>query len=123
MIVVGNAVGSHEGRAGISDDYCASVVRRGESLRWVKMTYLDKYSHFHPDLLKLDVKGFEVEVLRGATTILKRAQAGHRGPRSVAAELRLLARRYLRTAPRRRLLLLAAARRAHSAGALRRRSD
>ena len=73
VIVVGNAVGAHVGWVGISDDYCASIVRGGEALRWVRMTYLDKYSHLSPDLLKLDVEGFEIEVLRGAKTILNRA--------------------------------------------------
>jgi len=63
------AVGSALGRVFIDGGSNASVSLSGTG-REVELTCLDQYADLRPNLLKLDVEGFEVEVLRGANSIL-----------------------------------------------------
>jgi FkbM family methyltransferase len=66
------AVGASPGRVAISDASNATVVRDGaaDSVN-AELLRLDDLAHLRPTLLKIDVEGFEVEVLRGAIQILK----------------------------------------------------
>ena len=70
VTVEAQAVGATVGRASISQDYNASVVVTGDAQREVGLTTLDTFAHLRPTMLKIDVEGYEVEVLRGARAIL-----------------------------------------------------
>jgi FkbM family methyltransferase len=70
VIVEAQAVGDQVGHARISQDYNARVVLKGDAQRDVPLTTLDRFAHLRPAVLKIDVEGFEVEVLRGARDIL-----------------------------------------------------
>lgn len=70
VTVEAQAVGANVGRTRISQDYNASVVVKGDAQREVGLTTLDQFAHLRPAVLKIDVEGYEVEVLRGARAIL-----------------------------------------------------
>jgi FkbM family methyltransferase len=63
------AVGDKQGLTRISESSNSSVCPTGAGVE-VKMTCLDEYAHLNPSLLKIDVEGFEVQVLQGAKKIL-----------------------------------------------------
>jgi len=64
------AVGASEGEVVISGGSNSQVVSSAQGTR-VELTYLDKYLDLKPTFLKIDVEGFEAEVLKGAQKILK----------------------------------------------------
>jgi FkbM family methyltransferase len=52
-------------------DYGASAIRSdGEGMRRVVSACLDDYAGLFPDFLKVDVEGYEVEILKGAQAVL-----------------------------------------------------
>lgn len=63
------AVGATAGRIHISSASNAAVEISGHG-REVEMVPLDDFALLSPSLLKIDVEGFEIEVLRGASRIL-----------------------------------------------------
>lgn len=71
VLIERKAVGSREGRILITGESNSSVTNYKVGGTKVDMTYLDKYSYLNPSILKIDVEGFEVEVLKGAKNILK----------------------------------------------------
>lgn len=68
--VEGKAVGSTNGTVVISKSSCAAVQSSRVGTVSVDMVPLDDYIGLKPTFLKIDVEGFEVEVLRGARRIL-----------------------------------------------------
>ena len=70
-VVEQKAVSSREGRICISGGSNSRVIPGKLVGVEVEATYLDKYSHLKPTFLKVDVEGFEIEVLKGAQEILK----------------------------------------------------
>ena len=71
VLVVDRAVGPHCGEARVTTDSNARIIAAGKGGRSVAMVPLDAYAHLRPTMLKIDVEGFEVEVLRGAARILE----------------------------------------------------
>ena len=69
IILERKAVGPKTGRCHISGESNSLVSTRGRGIE-VDMIRLDEYEHFHPTFLKIDVEGFEIEVLKGAKNIL-----------------------------------------------------
>ena len=65
------AVGADKGKITINDVSNSSVAMTGEGVE-VELTCLDEYEHLNPTFLKIDVEGFEAQVLRGAMRILKK---------------------------------------------------
>ena len=65
------ALGAEPGMATI-DVRSNSNVSSGEFGRQVPMKCLDQYESYAPNLLKIDVEGFETEVLKGAQRVLAR---------------------------------------------------
>jgi FkbM family methyltransferase len=63
------AVGSKRGVVTINHASNSSVVVSGTGTQ-VELTCLDEYRHLNPTFLKIDVEGFEVQVLEGARKIL-----------------------------------------------------
>jgi len=63
------AVGATAGRIHITGASNAAVEISGQG-REVEMVPLDEFASLTPSLLKIDVEGFEIEVLRGASRIL-----------------------------------------------------
>ena len=72
VILERKAVGSKEGKIVMTDESNSQVVNRKGSGFEVNITHLDKYVHLNPAFLKIDVEGFEIEVLKGAQSILKK---------------------------------------------------
>jgi len=73
--VIHAAVGRNEGTAqfsvGLGTENCVDMKKVGNSVT-VKMTTLDKeLAETHPNLLKVDVEGFETEVFAGAAKTLR----------------------------------------------------
>lgn len=71
VVLHGKAVGAGKGtilmNAKSNSSVQASNPRGGVS---VEMTFLDKYADLKPNFLKIDVEGYEAEVLKGAKKIL-----------------------------------------------------
>lgn len=63
------AVGAKPGTVTFNDVSNASVTVSGKG-HTVELINLDKYADLHPTVLKIDVEGFEGEVLKGAQKIL-----------------------------------------------------
>jgi FkbM family methyltransferase len=65
------AVGAEIGKVIIYDLSNSSVALSNQGLE-VDLTCLDDYEHLNPTILKVDVEGFEVQVLQGAKNILSK---------------------------------------------------
>lgn len=70
VVVEANAVGAGNGRLLIADESDAFVISEGTNSTEVPVVPLDAYAHLKPTFLKIDVEGFEIEVLKGAKAIL-----------------------------------------------------
>jgi FkbM family methyltransferase len=75
VVIEQKAVGLTDGRAFISDKSNSSVLQGATAGREVDVTSLDKFAALNPDLLKIDVEGFEAEVLKGAQRVLGNSPA------------------------------------------------
>jgi FkbM family methyltransferase len=71
VVLEEKAVGTERGRIRVSCLSNSSVMLSGKGVE-VEATRLDDYEHLNPTFLKVDVEGFEVQVLRGAQKILSR---------------------------------------------------
>ena len=69
--VENKAVGAGAGTILVSRRSCASVITNKIIGSQVEVINLDSFCHLEPTLIKIDVEGFEVEVLRGAAQILR----------------------------------------------------
>jgi FkbM family methyltransferase len=64
------AVGAEPGIIRVSRSSCASIITNKIVGRQVEVINLDAFLHLKPTLVKIDVEGFEIQVLRGAHAIL-----------------------------------------------------
>ena len=71
VILERKAVGAEKGKITINDVSNSSVILSGKGVE-VEMTCLDEYEHLNPTFLKIDVEGFELQVLQGAKRILEK---------------------------------------------------
>jgi FkbM family methyltransferase len=71
VILINKAVGSSDEKVSISDDRNATVIKKRTFLQEVEMTFLDQFLNYTPNFIKIDVEGYETEVLKGAEKILK----------------------------------------------------
>lgn len=69
VILEEKAVGAGVGKVNISGASNSRIISSSRGIE-VSLTKLDEYRHFKPSLLKIDVEGFEREVLKGAKNIL-----------------------------------------------------
>jgi FkbM family methyltransferase len=65
------AVGAERGIITICNTSNSSITLSGKGLQ-VELTCLDEYERLNPTLLKIDVEGFEMQVLQGAKKILSK---------------------------------------------------
>lgn len=72
VVLERKAVGSKRGKIAITDESDSQVIHRHGYGIEVEMTCLDEYSYLDPSFLKIDVEGYEIEVLKGAQHILKK---------------------------------------------------
>lgn len=70
--VLNSAVGAREGSACVTNESNARITEGTLGGMRVAMTCLDEYAELNPTLLKIDVEGFEAEVLRGARSVLEK---------------------------------------------------
>lgn len=71
VVIQRKAVGATEGKTVIAKESNSNVLRFPSRGTEVDLIHLDAYSDLRPNLLKLDVQGFEAEVLKGAARILQ----------------------------------------------------
>jgi len=71
VILERKAVGANKGKIFINNVSNSSIALSGEGIE-VEMTYLDEYAKLNPTFLKIDVEGFELEVLKGAKKLLSK---------------------------------------------------
>ena len=64
------AVGAESGIIRVSRTSCASIITNRIAGRQVEVINLDSFLHLKPTFIKIDVEGFEIQVLRGAHGIL-----------------------------------------------------
>lgn len=76
VTLVRAAVGLKTGRTWITDESNAQVSGPGQGIE-VDVVALDDYAHLNPTLLKIDVEGFEAEVLKGAQNVLAKCPKIH----------------------------------------------
>ena len=67
--LIAAAVGRKSGRVRMTDESNAQVASRGSGVD-VPVVCLDDYEHLRPTLLKVDVEGYEGELLKGAQRVL-----------------------------------------------------
>lgn len=73
VTVEARAVGARAGSLKVSEESnSVPLIGRYEPGVMVAVVPLDDYADLEPDLIKLDIEGFEIEALRGATEILRR---------------------------------------------------
>ncbi|MBN7809070.1 FkbM family methyltransferase [Agrobacterium rosae] len=70
VTVVRKALGSKNRFLTLSQD-AQNASGRGDNLIPTYETTIDAYRHFNPSFLKIDIEGFEVEALKGASEVLK----------------------------------------------------
>ena len=71
VTLVNAAVGRERGRVRITNDSNAEVAgRRGPGIE-VEMVRLDDYVQMKPTMLKIDVEGYEAELLKGAQEVMR----------------------------------------------------
>ena len=71
VILERKAVGSETGQINITGNSNTMVLIYQKGIE-VEITCLDEYEYLQPSMLKIDVEGFEAEVLKGAKKILSR---------------------------------------------------
>lgn len=70
VTVINAAVGARPARVRVTDESNAQV-SEGPGIE-IDVVRLDDYAHLGPTMLKIDVEGYEAEVLRGAQAVLNR---------------------------------------------------
>ncbi len=73
VVVVPNAVGAADGKILISNSSSNSYILKGKEHNGLEVAVVkaDDFIKFKPTVLKVDVEGFEVEVIKGAEELLK----------------------------------------------------
>ena len=69
VILERKVVGAERGKITIKNASNSSVTLSGEGVE-VELTCLDEFEHLNPAFIKIDVEGFEMQVLQGAKKIL-----------------------------------------------------
>lgn len=73
VVVIPKAVGAADGKIKITNSDSNSYILKGSENNGVEVAVVrvDDYLNLKPTMLKIDVEGFEVEVLKGAKELLK----------------------------------------------------
>lgn len=73
VTIVPNAVGEKDGSIMISHSSSNSYILKGKEQAGIEVAIVkaDDFLHLKPTVIKIDVEGFETDVLKGATEILK----------------------------------------------------
>ncbi len=68
-----NAVGASQGKLLISNSSSNSYILKGKETQGieVEVVTVDSFANLNPTILKIDVEGFEIEVLKGAQKLIK----------------------------------------------------
>lgn len=71
VTLVRKAIGADRGKITIIDASNSRVAPSGQGIE-IELTCLDEYEHLDPTFIKIDVEGYEVQVLQGAKRILSK---------------------------------------------------